>query len=113
MCGIAGTLSLGAPLGPAEREAVLAMTRRLRHRGPDRQAVEGDERCVLGAARLRITDLSERADLPFVSSDGSVRLTYNGAITNFRELRARFRLDDKFRFKSGSDAEVLLHLYEE
>ncbi len=113
MCGIAGTLSLGASLGPDEREAVLTMTRRLRHRGPDRQAIEGDGRCVLGSARLRITDLSENGDLPLSNEDGTVWIAYNGAVTNFRELRRKFRLDDKHRFRSGSDAEVLVHLYEE
>ena len=113
MCGIAGTLSLGARLGPEDRESVLAMTRRLRHRGPDRQAVEGDDRCVLGTARLRVTDPSERGDLPLANEDGSVWISYNGAVTNFRELRRDFRLDDSHRFRSDSDAEVLLHLYEE
>ena len=113
MCGIAGTLSLGARLRPEERESVLAMTRRLRHRGPDRQAVEGDDLGVLGGARLRVTDLSERGDLPLANEDGGVWITYNGAVTNFRELRRRFRLDEKHRFRSDSDAEILLHLYEE
>jgi asparagine synthase (glutamine-hydrolysing) len=113
MCGIAGTLSLGARLGPEDRESVLAMTRRLRHRGPDRQAVEGDDLGVLGSARLRVTDLSDKADLPLANEDGSVWISYNGAVTNFRDLRRRFRLDDKHRFRSGSDAETLLHLYEE
>lgn len=113
MCGIAGTLSLGAKLGLEERAAVLAMTRRLGHRGPDHQAVEGDGRCVLGCARLRVTDLSAQGDLPLANEDGSVLIAYNGAVTNFRELRRRFRLDEKHRFRSGSDAEVVLHLYEE
>ena len=113
MCGIAGTLSLGARLGPEERKSVLTMTRRLRHRGPDRQSVEGDDLCALGGARLRVTDSTERGDLPLANEDGSVWITYNGAVTNFRELRRSFRLDDKHRFRSDSDAEVLLHLYEE
>ncbi|OGR59130.1 MAG: asparagine synthase (glutamine-hydrolyzing) [Elusimicrobia bacterium GWA2_69_24] len=113
MCGIAGVLSLGAPLRDEDAAAAEAMTGVLRHRGPDSRGLFRDERCALGNTRLKIIDLSEQGALPMTNEDGTVRLCYNGEVTNFRELKARFRLAEKHRFRSESDSEVLLHLYEE
>jgi asparagine synthase (glutamine-hydrolysing) len=113
MCGIAGTLALDAPLAEPDRELVRAMTARLRHRGPDGRRVSADGRAALGAARLKITDLSEAAALPMASDDGAVVLTYNGAVTNFRALRDELGLERRRPLRTGSDAEVLIRLYEE
>lgn len=113
MCGIAGILSLGRPLDSKDRREVRAMTSVLHHRGPDSRAVAEDERCALGNTRLRILDLSDKAALPMSNEDGTVWMCYNGEITNFRELRAEFRLDEKYAFRSTSDSEVLLRLYED
>ena len=68
------------------------MTSVLHHRGPDSRGVAEDERCALGNTRLRILDLSDKAALPMSNEDGTVWLCYNGEVTNFRELRAEFRL---------------------
>lgn len=113
MCGIAGTLSLGTPLAEADRETVARMADMLRHRGPDGAGILHDGRCVLGNTRLKVTDLSDRAALPMANEDGSVWLAFNGALTNFRELMDERGLAARHRFRSSSDAEVLLHLYEE
>jgi asparagine synthase (glutamine-hydrolysing) len=108
MCGIAGVLSRR---GPADAAAVLAMTRRLAHRGPDGERVRVEGGAALGHRRLAIIDLSDAAAEPMCNEDGSVWLVFNGEIYNFRELRTE--LEGAHRFRSRTDAEVLLHLYEE
>jgi len=111
MCGIAGIASHGAPLGRDEAATVGRMLDVLRHRGPDSRGILSDRRCVFGNARLKIIDRSPAADMPMSSEDGKIWLTYNGEITNFRQLRAG--LEGGRRFRSASDTEVLLRLYEE
>ena len=86
----------------------------LAHRGPD--AAGSVFRCggqvALGHRRLSIIDLSEDANQPMSNEDGSVWLTYNGEIYNFRDLRSE--LESKgHRFASNSDSEVIVHAYEE
>jgi asparagine synthase (glutamine-hydrolysing) len=108
MCGICGALSRR---GPQAAEPVAAMARRLAHRGPDAEGVRALGPVSLGHRRLSIIDLSEAAGEPMSNEDGSVWLVFNGEIYNFRELRRE--LEPRHRFKSRTDAEVLLHLYEE
>ena len=100
MCGIAGIV------GPrATRERVLAMTERLRHRGPDDGGVFEAPGAVLGHRRLAILDLSAAGHQPMTLGDLAV--VYNGEIYNFRDLRAEL----PGPFVSESDTEVLLHLW--
>ncbi|MFH2202702.1 MAG: asparagine synthase (glutamine-hydrolyzing) [Elusimicrobiota bacterium] len=113
MCGIAGIIYQGKELGPEDTAEAERMTRALEHRGPDGWGLYRDPRCILGSTRLKITDLSDEAKLPLANEKGDIWITYNGAVTNFGELKKRFGLDRGHRFRSGSDAEVLLHLYEE
>lgn len=113
MCGIAGVLGLGADLGPADRAQVRGMTSVLFHRGPDSTGYFDAERCVFGNTRLNILDLSSAADLPMASADAQVHIAYNGEVTNWLELKEEFGLDKKYAFRTSSDTEVLLHLYEE
>jgi asparagine synthase (glutamine-hydrolysing) len=113
MCGIAGMISLGKHLSDDDIEQGQRMTSILHHRGPDSKGFLSDERCFLGNTRLSVIDLSAQADLPMSSPSGEIWLAYNGEITNFRELREEFRLDEKYTFRTSSDTEVLLHLYEE
>ena len=96
MCGICGVVGGGAD--------VRRMAARLAHRGPDDEGVYED---VLGFRRLAIIDLQTGAQPMKGCRD--LWLVFNGEIYNYRELRAR--LDHPFR--SRSDAEVVLHLYEE
>jgi asparagine synthase (glutamine-hydrolysing) len=90
----------------------------LRHRGPDStggRLVQGEEPHVsgwLGHARLKILDLSERAEQPMPSADGTVLLTYNGEVYNFRELRRELTAKGH-AFGSTGDTEVVLRAYEE
>lgn len=111
MCGIAGALALESRLDEGDCAVVRAMTGMLRHRGPSAQRVFWDDDCALGNARLSVVDPSENAALPMPNGDGSVWLSFNGTVThsaNRREELARRR-----PFRSASDTEVLLHLYEE
>ncbi|MBI3298698.1 MAG: asparagine synthase (glutamine-hydrolyzing) [Elusimicrobia bacterium] len=112
MCGIAGALSLGRPLGPEDRADVERMGGALVHRGPDGGGLDGDDSCFLANTRLSVTDTGPLAALPMRGRGGAVLLAFNGAVTNFRELRRDLERDGP-PFLTGSDAEVLLRLYED
>lgn len=109
MCGICGWVRLG---GTSPTPEILArMTARLRHRGPDKQDHVAFEGAGLGIARLAINDL-EGGHQPYSNEDGTLSAVFNGEIYNFRELRAE--LEGKgHRFRSHTDGEVIVHLYEE
>jgi asparagine synthase (glutamine-hydrolysing) len=87
------------------------MAARLAHRGPDGERLHVDGGIALGHRRLSIIDLSEAASEPMPNEDGSLWLVFNGEIYNFRELRRQ--LEPRHRFRSETDGEVILHLYEE
>jgi asparagine synthase (glutamine-hydrolysing) len=111
MCAIAGLLSTTAHRSP-DRNVLAAMCRRLRHRGPDGEGHYVDGPVALGSRRLAIIDLSERASQPMTNETGDVTVVFNGAIYNFRELRTWLRARGH-HFRSETDTEVLVHLYEE
>ena len=112
MCGICGELTFD---GAAVRaETIVSMRDRLEHRGPDDQGVfvSDDRRAGLGFRRLAIIDVSPVANQPMANEDGTVRVAFNGEIYNFKALRARL-LANGHQFRSQSDTEVLVHLYED
>lgn len=84
----------------------------MRHRGPDAQGFWGEDHVFLGQNRLSIIDLSSSATQPLFNEDGSVVLVFNGEIYNYQALREEL-LQKGHVFKSHSDSEVLVHLYEE
>ena len=108
MCGIAG---MHAPAGAADSELVRAMTARLVHRGPDGDGFHTGERVALGMRRLAIID-PEHGHQPLSSEDGQVVVVFNGEIYNHLELRGWLERRGH-RLRSGSDGEILPHLYEE
>jgi asparagine synthase (glutamine-hydrolysing) len=108
MCGICGFVDR---VGTPETAIVGAMAGSLSHRGPDGQGVFVERPVALGHRRLSIIDLSDAASEPMQNEDGSLWLTFNGEIYNFQELRSR--LVGRHPFRSQTDAEVILHLYEE
>lgn len=109
MCGIAGVFGLdGASPRP---EDVAAMAAELAHRGPDSDGSFADGPVALGFRRLALIDL-EGGRQPHTNTDGSVVSVCNGEIFNHRELRDRLQRKGH-RFRSHSDTEVLVHLYEE
>jgi len=83
----------------------------LRHRGPDDTGAYVDGTAALGVRRLAIIDL-ETGRQPISNEDGSVHVVLNGEIYNFVELRARLERRGH-RFRTRSDAEVIVHAYEE
>ncbi|MEE2792283.1 MAG: asparagine synthase (glutamine-hydrolyzing) [Acidobacteriota bacterium] len=111
MCGIAGKL-VGASGATVEPQLVARMTAALRHRGPDAQGVWTAPGIGLGSRRLAVIDLSDRGRQPLSNEDGLIRVVFNGEIYNFRELRHELEMRGH-RFRSASDTEVIVHLYEE
>lgn len=110
MCGIAGIIRLdGQTVDPA---ALDRLTDALSHRGPDGRGVSVVGSVGLGHRRLKILDLSEAAYQPMLTEDGSVSLTFNGEIYNFKELRDELTLRGH-HFTSTGDTEVLIKLYQE
>lgn len=88
------------------------MNEKLAHRGPDDQGVFVDGAIALGHSRLSIIDLSEAGHQPMQNADGSIRITYNGEIYNFLDLKKD--LEKKgYKFRSKTDTEVILYLYQE
>lgn len=109
MCGIVGIVDLKGR--KQERETIKSMADQIIHRGPDDEGFFIDNGVALGARRLKIIDL-ETGNQPQCNEDGTIWITYNGEIYNFLELRKE--LEDKgHRFKTKSDTEAILHLYEE
>ncbi len=108
MCGIHGIYRFDG-LG-VEPGVLAAMGRRTQHRGPDDEGSYVDGPCGIAMRRLSIIDLSG-GHQPLSNADGSLWLVCNGEIYNFRELRSELQAKG-YRFKTGSDCEVLLHLYD-
>lgn len=113
MCGIYGYLSLKRSIDPT---ILRSMGDTLKHRGPDDEGEmisdDGDLCVGFGHQRLSIIDLSPAGRQPMSNEDGSICITYNGEIYNFRALRVELERKGH-RFKSNSDTEVVLRLYEE
>jgi asparagine synthase (glutamine-hydrolysing) len=112
MCGICGELTFDG--APVVAETIVSMRDRLEHRGPDDQGVfvSDDRRAGLGFRRLAIIDVSPNANQPMANEDGTVRVAFNGEIYDFQALRARL-VRNGHQFRSQSDTEVLVHLYED
>ena len=116
MCGICGHIDLLNRPVPEDR--IRGMCAALTARGPDDvglhlEGVPADGLHLgLGHRRLSIIDLSSAARQPMTNEDGTIRLTYNGEIYNYKELRRELEAKGH-RFRSDSDTEVVVHLYEE
>jgi asparagine synthase (glutamine-hydrolysing) len=113
MCGICGEFSFNGG-APVDARVVSAMAATLRHRGPDHAAsyVSSDASAALGFRRLSIIDLRAAAHQPLGNEDGAVQMVFNGEIYNYRELRSTL-VANGHTFRSNSDSEVIVHLYEE
>ncbi len=113
MCGITGwahlnTYSTANHVDDAE--TIRRMCNRLIHRGPDSQGFYLEEDVALGIQRLAVIDIVG-GDQPCFNQDHSAVAVQNGEIYNFRELKKQLS-DLGHRFISGTDTEVLPHLYE-
>jgi asparagine synthase (glutamine-hydrolysing) len=110
MCGICGIFNFGTH-APADPLALKRATDAMAHRGPDDEGfyLQGD--VALGNRRLSIIDLPG-GHQPISNEDQSIWITFNGEIYNYRELRADL-LKSGHQFRTSSDTEVIVHLYEE
>lgn len=110
MCGIAGVV--GNKDQDAARGKVSRMLEVLKHRGPNDTGIEIWDNAILGHRRLSIFDLSAAGHQPMLSPNGNIGIVFNGAIYNFRALRAE--LEEKgCHFQSQTDTEVLIFGYRE
>ncbi len=105
MCGIVAAWG-----GDAGEPLVREMLRRIRHRGPDGEGVRCTGSAALGHVRLAILD-RESGEQPMANETGDLLVAFNGEIYNHRELRRG--LEARHRFRTRTDTEVLLHLFEE
>ena len=110
MCGILGIFNLNNE--KINEPLLKAQTDILSHRGPDDWGVLVDNNVGLGFRRLSIIDLSDNGHQPMSNEDASIWLVFNGEIYNYLELQKDLK-EKGHNFKSRSDAEVILHAYEE
>ena len=113
MCGISGLLTRDpADLGERHLDVVRRMNDAIAHRGPDAEGTWSSGPCALGHRRLSIIDLSADGRQPITNEDGTVAAVVNGEIYNFEALREEL-IAKGHTFRSRSDSEVVVHLYEE
>jgi asparagine synthase (glutamine-hydrolysing) len=117
MCGISGIVS--SRFATADLQPTIErMARSIRHRGPDGTTVRCfgppaiSQSAALGHNRLAIIDVSDAGREPMTNEDGTLWLVFNGEIYNFQELHSRLE-SRGHHFHSRTDAEVIVHLYEE
>ncbi|QYM80504.1 asparagine synthase (glutamine-hydrolyzing) [Horticoccus luteus] len=108
MCGIAGLIDRGQS-AEERRERVSRMCESMRHRGPDDGGIADLGPVTLGSRRLAIFDPAHGRQ-PMQTPDGRFTIVFNGAILNFRDLKARLHLFG-FTFRTDCDTEVLLAAY--
>ena len=109
MCGIVCAYELKQKAEDL-RPQILEMSKKIRHRGPDWNGVYSDDKAILAHERLSIVDPASGKQ-PLLSPDGKLILAANGEIYNHKELRKQFA--GKYDFKTESDCEVILALYQE
>ncbi len=110
MCGIAGFFHFNEDVNSKEH-TLRKMLTRIRHRGPDQSGVYISKGVGLGSVRLSIIDLST-GTMPLSNTDESLWVVFNGEIFNYIELREELK-EKGHSFKTTSDTEVIVHLYEE
>jgi asparagine synthase (glutamine-hydrolysing) len=114
MCGIAAIFAYSSDAPNVDRGELIAMRDHMVTRGPDGcgEYFSPDERLALGHRRLSIIDLSEAGAQPMWTADRRYAVIFNGEIYNYRALRSQLQARG-CTFRTGTDTEVLLHLYAE
>ncbi|KAI6699579.1 hypothetical protein NL676_013903 [Syzygium grande] len=108
MCGILAVFGC-IDNSQAKRSRIIELSRRLRHRGPDWSGLHCNGDCYLAHQRLAIMDPAS-GDQPLYNEDKTIVVTVNGEIYNHKALREKLK---HHKFHTGSDCEVIAHLYEE
>lgn len=109
MCGIACIFNIKKQT-PELRQKALSMAKKIRQRGPDWSGIYCGGSAILAHERLSIVD-PQSGGQPLYSSDGKKILAVNGEIYNHRDIRAKYA--GRYDFKTGSDCEVILALYQD
>ncbi len=105
MCGLAGCF------GARDEKTIDKMLDALGHRGPNDRGIHSfGEKAVFGHTRLSIVDVA-KGHQPILAEKGRMGIICNGEIYNFRQIRSK--LSVKYRFRTKSDSEVILHNYRE
>lgn len=112
MCAINGIFTYHDAANPVDREELIRTRDQMAARGPDAADIwlADQGRVGFGHRRLAIIDLTDGGAQPMANADGSLVVTFNGEIYNYRELRKGLETKGHV-FQSNSDTEVLLHLY--
>jgi len=110
MCGICGKINKDTQK-PVDEQLLRAMCRVIQHRGPDNDGFFFYKNVGLGMRRLSIIDL-ETGEQPIYNEDKTVAVVLNGEIYNFEALRKDL-IAKGHRFKTRSDTEAIVHLYED
>ncbi|PRP65686.1 asparagine synthase B [Nonlabens agnitus] len=108
MCGIVGVFDLKKSSAD-QRQDVLELSKKLRHRGPDWSGIYCGEKAILAHERLTIVD-PQSGGQPLYSPDGKIVLAVNGEIYNHQKIREQY---SDYKFKTKSDCEVILALYQD
>ncbi len=113
MCGISGIFAYTTSASTLDSASLSRMSDVMAPRGPDGKGkwISADSRVGFSHRRLSIIDLSDGGSQPMLFDQGRLTITYNGEIYNYRELRRELEASGH-SFQSGSDTEVLLHLYD-
>jgi asparagine synthase (glutamine-hydrolysing) len=111
MCGILAILNFD-PENQVDEPLLRQMTDTMAHRGPDDAGYWVNGPVGLGNRRLAIIDLSPSGHQPMNNENGTLWITYNGEIYNFKELRRELEMKGH-SFQSHTDTEVVLYAYEE
>lgn len=114
MCGIAAIYAYGTSSAPVGADEIIRMRDQMVKRGPDGAGlwISEDRRIAFGHRRLSIIEVSDAGAQPMATSDGQLRIVFNGEIYNYKALRAELQARGHV-FQSASDTEVLLHAYRE
>jgi asparagine synthase (glutamine-hydrolysing) len=112
MCGINGIFAYHYAANPIDREELVRTRDHMAARGPDGKGdwISNDGRVGFGHRRLSIIDLSDAGAQPMSNEAGTLVVTFNGEVYNYKELRHGLEAKGCL-FRSNSDTEVLLHLY--
>ena len=108
MCGLCGFIDSSTK--NEKDKIIIQMSSKIIHRGPDSEGIYADDNIAVSFRRLSIIDL-EGGSQPIFNEDNSKFIIFNGEIYNYQELRKD--LEKKYKFKTKTDTEVILHGYEE
>src|ERR1051326_1419261 len=107
MCGISGFVYFDG--APVHERLIRAMSDMQQHRGPDASGIYLGRGAALGHRRLSIIDLSS-GQQPLSNENNTIWISFNGEIYNYMDLRRD--LDSSHTFRTRSDTETIVHLYE-